>query len=73
MAGYIPTEHDNKRLVAEGEQIERAEVLSDSNVAVSNNKSDLQEINKTNKIKTNGMIQTNGPHWNSQRKEFLGL
>ncbi|MGL4349870.1 MAG: hypothetical protein ACRCT2_04705 [Plesiomonas shigelloides] len=64
LAGYIPTDHDKYRLVAEGEQIERAAALAKAPGSKPKPKHSAKNAGKTGSAKNNSTRKgkNNGPH-----------
>lgn len=65
LAGYIPIQHDKYRLIAEGEQIERAAVLTKAPGSKPNSKPSAKKAGKTgssSKNNSNRNGKNNGPH-----------
>lgn len=64
LAGYIPTNHDKYRLIAEGEQIERAAALTKAPGSKPNSKPSSKNAGKIGSIKNNSSRKgkNNGHH-----------
>jgi hypothetical protein len=75
LAGYIPTDHDKSRLIAEGEQIERAAALAKApskpnskHSAKNAGKTGSAKNNSTRKGKNNGPVSANASSVGAKHK-----